>query len=85
MRTVPQRALPEEILMSYDQWFMEDKPLEDAEIELLRSLARLTLGDIQEFYDPPTLPESIEDWLGQASLGEVRGLLIAVLRRWHEG
>ena len=35
--------------MGSNQWFLEDKPLEDTEIELLRSLARLTLGVDLEF------------------------------------
>ena len=71
--------------MYSNPWFLEDKPLDDPEIELLRCLARLTLGEIQEFHDPPPPPESIQNWLNQASLGEVRGLLIAVLRRWIRG
>lgn len=77
-------ASGENLNLSSD-WFLDDKPIDDAEIALLRSLARLTLGQIQEFYDPPAPPESIARWIElEASPGQIRGLLLAVLKRWNE-
>jgi len=57
---------------------------EEIEIQLVRSLLRLTEGNPSEFADLAPHPRSITKWLHRADIRQVRGLLIATLRRWHQ-
>jgi len=56
----------------------------DLEAAVIRSLVLLTLGDTDDFSLCADPPQKVTQWLTQAKMEPVRGLLMATLRRWHE-
>ena len=54
------------------------------DVEVLRALGFLSAGEWSQFADLKRPPPEIRNWLRQADVQEVRGLLIAALARWRE-
>ncbi len=61
-----------------------DEPKADLDGAVVRSLLLLTSGDVSEFGEYEEVPRDVVVWLRQAKIKPVRGLLMGVLRRWHE-
>jgi len=62
---------------------LDESPDKDLDVAVLQSLALLTQGNQAEFIDHLCPPSEIRDWLKQASLREVQGMLLATLRCWQ--
>ncbi len=52
--------------------------------KLLLSLMALTDGKVDEFHDPIYPPAELSEIIQNADADQIRGMLIEVLRRWHE-
>jgi len=61
-----------------------DDPKVDLDGAVVRSLILLTSGNVAEFGEHEDPPQNVAAWLRQAEIRAVRGLLMGVLRRWHE-
>ncbi len=58
--------------------------IDDPDVAVLRSLSMLTVGRPTDFCDHRLPPSDILSWLRRAKMQDVKGTLVAALRRWHE-
>jgi len=60
-----------------------DAESDGVDAAVIRSLTLLAQATGRNLVDYPMPPANLLDWLDQANLKEVDGLLIATLHRWH--